>query len=189
VPVVVVGTVVVVEVLMVFCNSDGPGHKRMQSVVQRGRRRPQATCLQGGLPLKLVSGVARPQGLDGSGNLGPSDTLGSPLPSLAIRPLVMVVEVVVVVKVVVVEVVVVEVVVVPVLVGVVLAVVAVVVAVVVVVVVVMVVLMLFCGGCVGNIHRRTAWGIQRGKRWPQDACPTDGPSLKWLFQGWPGCRA
>jgi hypothetical protein len=86
VAVMVVGAVVVVEVLMVFCNSDDPGHKRMELVDQRGRRLPQATRLQGGPPLKLVSGVACPQGVDRSGRMGPSDTLGSPLPSLAIRP-------------------------------------------------------------------------------------------------------
>jgi hypothetical protein len=33
--------------------------------VQKGRRRPQAACPAGKPPLKVVSGVARPQGVEG----------------------------------------------------------------------------------------------------------------------------
>jgi hypothetical protein len=67
-----------------------------------------------------------------------------------------------------------EVVEVVVVVRVVLAVVALVVAVVLAVVVVAVVLIFCCDGCGGNGHRRMVWGIQRGKRRPQAACPTEG---------------
>jgi hypothetical protein len=35
---------------------------------------------------KAVSGVARPQGIEGSSMAGPGETLGSPWPPLAIRP-------------------------------------------------------------------------------------------------------
>jgi hypothetical protein len=27
-------------------------------------------------------------------------------------------------------------------------------------------------------HRRTAWGVQKGRRWPQATCPVGGPHLK-----------
>jgi hypothetical protein len=53
------------------------------------RRRPQAAHLVDGPPLKqpkAVSEVACPQGTDRLGMAGPSDTLGSPQPPLAIRP-------------------------------------------------------------------------------------------------------
>jgi hypothetical protein len=36
--------------------------------------------------LKLLSGVARPQGIERTGRIRPSDALGSSLPPLAIRP-------------------------------------------------------------------------------------------------------
>jgi hypothetical protein len=39
------------------------------------------------------------------------------------------------------------------------------------------VVMFLCGG--SGAH--TAWGIQRGKRRPQAACPADRPALKGLF--------
>jgi UPF0716 family protein affecting phage T7 exclusion len=44
-------------------------------------------------------------------------------------------------------------------------------------VVAVLVLMFFCGG--SGAH--TAWGIQRGKRRPQAACPAERSALKWLF--------
>jgi hypothetical protein len=52
--------------------------RRMACGVQKGKRWPQAT--------RPVSGMARQQGVEGSGMAGPGDTLGSPWPPLAIRP-------------------------------------------------------------------------------------------------------
>jgi hypothetical protein len=52
-------------------------HRSTALVVQKGRRRPQATGHSWNSH-KAVSGVARPQGIDGSGMVGPGETLGSP---------------------------------------------------------------------------------------------------------------
>jgi hypothetical protein len=30
-----------------------------------------------------------------------------------------------------------------------------------------------------SCHSRTAWGVQRGRRWPQAVRPAGGPPLKW----------
>jgi hypothetical protein len=53
--------------------------------VEDGRRLP---ALQAGHPRNgrvVISGVARPQGIEGLGMADPSDALGSPWPPLAIR--------------------------------------------------------------------------------------------------------
>jgi hypothetical protein len=94
--------------------------------------------------------MARPQGIEGSGRIGPTDvreSIATPCHTLMVM-------VVILVMVVVVEVVV-----------------AVVAA------LAVVVLMFCCGG--SGAH--TAWGIQRGQRRPQAACPADRLALKWLF--------
>jgi hypothetical protein len=62
------------------------GHRRMawgRRRVQKGRRRSQADCPASG---SSVSGVARPQDVEGSGMAGLGETLGSPWPPLAMRP-------------------------------------------------------------------------------------------------------
>jgi hypothetical protein len=54
--------------------------RRVSKGVEDGRKPPAL-----GKGRKAVSGVARLQGLEGLGIAGPSDTLGSPWPTLAIR--------------------------------------------------------------------------------------------------------
>jgi hypothetical protein len=48
--------------------------RRLSKRVEDSRRPPA---------LRAVSGVARPQGVEGSGTVGPGETLGSPWPPLA----------------------------------------------------------------------------------------------------------
>jgi hypothetical protein len=58
----------------------------------KGRRGPQATHPAAAPPRplrntrKAVLGMTCPQGIEGSGMAGLSDTLGTPWPSLALRP-------------------------------------------------------------------------------------------------------
>jgi hypothetical protein len=65
-------------------------HRRTAWGVQGGRRRPQAARPVGGQagrpPHMAVSGVAQPQGVEGSGMADPGETLGSPWPPHAICP-------------------------------------------------------------------------------------------------------
>jgi hypothetical protein len=67
----------------------GPGNRSVWRGVSKGvedGRRPPA--LRAGHPRngrKAASGVARPQGVEGSGMAGPGETLGSPWIHLAIR--------------------------------------------------------------------------------------------------------
>jgi hypothetical protein len=74
-----------VECVGVDCGVVMPVRRGVSKGVEESRRPPALWAVHPRNGRKAFSGVARPQGLEGSGLAGPGETLGNPWIPLAIR--------------------------------------------------------------------------------------------------------